>query len=381
MEVHTRCSSSTKAPDSEIRVSKYFRKGSIPSNSIGMIYDSRCCIKVMLFVPGSSWTVEMIRLKRAGTYFEAIECLRSIRALLDNIDQCDRIRFCKADYDNATKTLRRHKLIWSNDLFHEMVDITLQYFDDNVFRRLPLAVLQDIMLWLPPKYLSQMSCVGRSWRLVCQSNEVWTILYINKFFRNRSCQMKLSLPRQPNARMDAFRERLFDPEVGDKIEVAWRGKFRLETQDVYQGLAWWLAEIVEKDSEQGKYKIRYPGWESRWDEWVLRCRLRWTVERNRFDIIEAGDVVELWCCGANVPGAWLESKVKKVRDGRYCLGRVLSSGLLWVERDRLRLVRKSMRSLDKESSGVTRASFSSVLSGFSERFRSMELDRSSCSIV
>ena len=34
-------------------------------------------------------------------------------------------------------------------------------------------------------------------------------------------------------------------------------------------------------TEKGKYKIRYPGWESRWDEWVPRSRLRWAVERNR----------------------------------------------------------------------------------------------------
>lgn len=40
-----------------------------------------------------------------------------------------------------------------------------------------------------------------------------------------------------------------------------------------------------------------------------------------------------------VPGAWLESHVKKSRDGRYCVGRVLSTGSLWVDRDRLRLVK------------------------------------------
>jgi hypothetical protein len=38
--------------------------------------------------------------------------------------------------------------------------------------------------------------------------------------------------------------------------------------------------------------------------------------------IRANDVVELWCCGANVPGAWLESRVKRVRNGRYCVGKV-----------------------------------------------------------
>ena len=50
-------------------------------------------------------------------------------------------------------------------------------------------------------------------------------------------------------------------------------------------------------------------------------------------------MVELWCCGANVPGAWLESRVKRIRKGRYCVGKVLSTGSLWVERDRLRLVK------------------------------------------
>lgn len=97
--------------------------------------------------------------------------------------------------------------------------------------------------------------------------------------------------------------------------------------------------MVDKHTAQGKYKIRYPGWESRWDEWVPRSRLRWAVERNNLARIRLNDVVELWCCGANVPGAWLESRVKRIRNGRYCVGKVLSTGSLWVERERLRLVK------------------------------------------
>jgi hypothetical protein len=31
-----------------------------------------------------------------------------------------------------------------------------------------------------------------------------------------------------------YYRRLLDPWVGDKVEVAWRGKFRLEAMDVYQ---------------------------------------------------------------------------------------------------------------------------------------------------
>ena len=65
------------------------------------------------------------------------------------------------------------------------------------------------------------------------------------------------------------------------------------------------------------------------------------MERNNLARIRLNDVVELWCCGANVPGAWLESRVKRIRNGRYCVGKVLSTGSLWVDRDRLRLVKPS----------------------------------------
>lgn len=299
-------------------------------------------------LPGSLWTVEMTRLKTAGSYYEAVECLRNIRQILLSIDKSDRMKFCKTDYEQAVRQLKKLKQIWSQDLFREVMMITLDFFNNSPFRKLPLAVVQDIFLWLTPPSYCQMMAVSKEWQQICQSNEIWVMLYANKFLASNPGVRPPLAPMQ--SQMEAFRERLQDPCVGDKIEVAWRGKFRLETQDVYQGLAWWLAEIVDKDPVQGKYKIRYPGWESRWDEWVSRRRLRWTVQRNLLDVIEVGDIVELWCCGANVPGAWLESKVKKIRGGRYCLGRVLSSGLLWVERGRLRLVRKSSRSHESRDS-------------------------------
>jgi hypothetical protein len=51
-----------------------------------------------------------------------------------------------------------------------------------------------------------------------------------------------------------------------------------------------------------------------------------------------------------VPGAWLESRVKKVRNGRYCVGRVLSTGSQWVDRDRLRLVKHV---IDVDGEGIS----------------------------
>ena len=106
-------------------------------------------------------------------------------------------------------------------------------------------------------------------------------------------------------------------------------------------MAWWVAEVVDKHTAQKKYKIRYPGWESAWDEWVPRSRLRWAVDKNTVAKISVDDTVELWCCGANVPGAWLESRIKKVRGDHYCVDRALATGSIWVERDRLRPVKQA----------------------------------------
>lgn len=268
------------------------------------------------------------------------------------------MKFCKADFEATTRALQRRRgAVWSDALFREVMVITLAFFDTSAFQVLPLAVVQDIFLWLPVSSCGHLAAVSKEWRFAAYSDEIWTLLYIKRFLTNNPGQ----LPR-PTASLSlqaAFRARLLDPAVGDHIEVAWRGKFRLETQDVYQGLAWWVAEVVEKSGD-GKYKIRYPGWESRWDEWVPRARLRWTVERNTLVSIEAGDVVELWCCGANVPGAWLESKVKKVRGSRYCLGRVLASGYLWVERGRLRLVRKGAEGAAADGRPVRRGSLAAM---------------------
>ena len=152
----------------------------------------------------------------------------------------------------------------------------------------------------------------------------------------------------------SFRDRLNDPQVGDSVEVAWRGKFRLESQDVYQGLAWWVAKVVERNNPV-RYKIHYPGWESRWDEWVERKRLRWTSDRDVTTKLNGGDRIELWCCGFNVPGAWLETTVKRVRHDRYAVMRSHSSGIVWVDRDRIRpRRRKTSNRLSESSESIAR---------------------------
>lgn len=370
---HGSRTSSTSSPMSSSKRNLF--SSIMPSNSIG-----------------SLWTVEMTSLKQSGSHFEAVECLRRIRVLLSEIDKSDRLKFCKADYENSTKSLRKRRQLWSDDLFREVVTISTDFFSESHFHKLPTDVIIEIFLWLPIDKFSPVTSVCWEWCEIGCCDQLWGCFYRQKFLLNNPGAMPTL---EKFDFMSSFRQRLSDPQIGDKVEVAWRGKFRLETQDVYQGLAWWVAEVVDKHNSQGRYKIRYPGWESRWDEWVPRVRLRWTVSRNTLVSINVNDIVELWCCGANVPGAWLESKVKKIRNGRYCIGRVLSSGYLWVERDRLRLVRRanevntSSRETDENAGSARRSLFGSSISSLSERFSLASMPReedgnrrtSSCSIM
>jgi hypothetical protein len=299
-----------------------------------------------------------------------VECLRRIRILLSEVDSSDRVKYCKPDYDIAVKALRKQKHVWTNGLFKEVIAITVQYFNANHFQKLPLSCFIEVIGYIPVEELSPLFLVNEEWREVCSCSEMWSTFYRQKFLLNNPGR----LPSMGENMKLAFQKRLADPQIGDKVEVAWRGKFRLETTEVYHGLAWWVAEIVEKQPEQGRYKIRYPGWDSRWDEWVPRNRLRWKVATNTLVSIQPGDVVELWCCGANVPGAWLECKVKKIRNAKYNLGRITASGNVSVGRERIRLVRRPAEEAEVEAvspPSPTRGLFGGIRRSVSQRFQDL----------
>ena len=125
--------------------------------------------------------------------------------------------------------------------------------------RIPADVIQEIFTWLPIDDFGPIASVCSEWQKISVSDGVWQTFYHYRFLRHNPN----TLPHSKSNYLAAFRTRLANPQTGDKVEVAWRGKFRLEALDVYQGLAWWVAEVVDKHASQGKYKIRYPGWEKK----------------------------------------------------------------------------------------------------------------------
>ncbi|CAM9720176.1 unnamed protein product, partial [Sphacelaria rigidula] len=136
------------------------------------------------------------------------------------------------------------------------------------------------------------------------------------------------------------RYRFRDPLVGDKIEVSWEGRFRLESLDVFVGRSWWEATVVQK-VDGHRYRIHYPGWDSNWDEWVCRDRLRWPVDSSYLSTrFRVRQVVEVWCTGTHVKGAWLQARVKQIKQDQVSLKNVLASSprTIWVPRANCRKV-------------------------------------------
>lgn len=73
-------------------------------------------------------------------------------------------------------------------------------------------------------------------------------------------------------------------------------------------------QLAQTRNTLKRYRIHYPGWDSNWDEWVSRDRLRWPVDSSYLSTrFRVRQVVEVWCTGTHVKGAWLQARVKQVR--------------------------------------------------------------------
>lgn len=194
-------------------------------------------------------------------------------------------------------------------------------------------MMNEILKWLQVRDFYAISCVSREWNAISCGNHVWNEIYHNRF---PVVKDEIFHPQI----MVTFKERMESPLIGDHVEIMWSGKFRLAESVEYHGVSWWPAVVVGKDTELERFRVHYAGWESRWDEWVPRERLRWVCQTDSNEEIKTHDLVELWCHGSNVPGAWLSCRVQKIKKGNYCLGNVFQSGRLWVPRDRIRPCRK-----------------------------------------
>ena len=238
------------------------------------------------------------------------------------------------------------------------------------------ALPRDTMLlclsFLDVTIHTTLSTVSKDWPSLSGEDALWRDHYLNRFSGGTDEGDGETSADEYEDYKQEYKQRLEDPHVGDDVEVAWRGKFRLESLEIYRGTAWWVAVVVDKvalDASSGSpgrgrkihaakawYKVTFPGWEGRWDEWVSRDRLRWRAKNTQeADALKPRDFVEVWCGSQNVPGAWLEASVQKIRGDAVEVGRVLSTGSLWVDRSRVRRARSSSSRKPKPAGFLARS--------------------------
>ena len=273
---------------------------------------------------------------------------------------------------NHLKILCSMKTDWPLIVNERVIVAIRSYMIFNYISELPEGLLHYIFGWLSIENFSSLLSVNKEWSNVATNDNHW------KFFYNMKFSISVKDMEIINY-LKAYSHRLQHPFLNDAVEIAWRGKFRLEGLDVYRGLAWWRAKIVDRHVAQDKYKVHYDGWDSRWDEWVPRSRVRWpfnfkTTCDGSLKIIKRDEVIEVWCQGNHVPGAWLEARVKRIRGTRLQLDKVQMNELpLWVDQHLVRVLKDSY---DQE--GKTR-NVEDILEG--EQTDTTQVDVMNCGIL
>lgn len=239
---------------------------------------------------GSSWTEFIIVLRHSGSIFEAVSCLRNIEDILRHIPRTDRLAYCKDDFESAMAMVRAKIGLDSSNLTREYARIMKSYFDEDKINKLPEVILQQIFSYHQPHKLVDLMTTCKDWTRLGLSKPLWQDLYIQRFIPPSLVAAVAAAAEEGEEEGDAedtarpvihvsvtdlrkstdcaqlYRSRILVPLVMDKVEVMWKGKFRLDDNAIYSGLGWWTAEVLSHRDKQ--IKIRYPGWSERWEEWV-----------------------------------------------------------------------------------------------------------------
>ena len=291
-------------------------------------------------------------LVNSETSYEAISSLRRIGVLLSTrISKEDRLTYCSVDFHHAVRYISGNSRLWCGPLMSAILSTMKIYFSNDKFAKLPHDLIEDVLRWLTAADVCVLCQVNSDFHRWCSADTLWTYFYKVRFSGNAMRQSPLSVSVK---RM--YQIRFADPIIGDKIQAAWNGKFRLNAMEMLRGQAYWPAEIIDKDPQQG-YKIRYTGWDAeRWDQWVLRETIRWPVDFNSVEKIRVGDVVEIWCHGKTVPGAWLCAIVSEfdVDLNLYRFDDLQMSGdPLFVRRDFIRKVHRPFHLTDLPATDIS----------------------------
>lgn len=110
---------------------------------------------------------------------------------------------------------------------------------------LSAAVLREAMLYLTLTERGSISAVSRDWLTLAEHDMLWRDAYLSRFSKHGQTD-EVRDADSPGEQSPMFKQqyaqRLVHPHVGDKVEVAWRGSFRLESLEIYSGKSWQISK-------------------------------------------------------------------------------------------------------------------------------------------
>eukprot|EP00635_Sarcinochrysidales_sp_CCMP3193_P007179 CAMPEP_0118918810 /NCGR_PEP_ID=MMETSP1166-20130328/18158_1 /TAXON_ID=1104430 /ORGANISM="Chrysoreinhardia sp, Strain CCMP3193" /LENGTH=727 /DNA_ID=CAMNT_0006859197 /DNA_START=71 /DNA_END=2254 /DNA_ORIENTATION=+ len=152
----------------------------------------------------------------------------------------------KFSSSSSSSSSKAQAAAWTRENRAFFVSMLLTYYKGDRLSMLPKDVVCGCVLsFCELPLLARLASVSRATRSLADSDASWRSAYERAF----GLQAGVTLHDYGASLKESYHQRIRDPTCGDRVEVAWQGRFRLEGLEVYRGLAWWAAEVAEKRAE------------------------------------------------------------------------------------------------------------------------------------
>jgi hypothetical protein len=191
-----------------------------------------------------TWLSALAVFKEAGSLEDALLAVYRVSSFLADCDTAQRENLAREFAREAEE-----KQTAAPELFvQQLTDLlaTIKPCDaqsNELSETLRPALMREVMLFLSLAELGGIASVSQEWRALSEHNFLWRQPYLSRFgFHEPAEELSNSSSTAAAAAQPLYKEffaqRLVNPQVKDRVEVAWRGKFRLESLEIYSGLAW-----------------------------------------------------------------------------------------------------------------------------------------------
>mmetsp|Transcript_21061 Transcript_21061/g.69642 ORF Transcript_21061/g.69642 Transcript_21061/m.69642 type:complete len:380 (+) Transcript_21061:28-1167(+) len=158
-----------------------------------------------------------------------------LRRVLRALERCDRAALAAARPaldavapDATAPTLRPASVTWTRENRALLVSLVLHFYEADRLSALPRDLLSGaILAYVDAPALASLCAVSREAQSAAECDAAWHEPYERQFGAGGPLRFDFGASLK-----ERYRQRLRDPSAGDRVEVAWQGRFRLEGLEV-----------------------------------------------------------------------------------------------------------------------------------------------------